>query len=239
MNSALHSAILNAGLTPAGLAQRVEVDPKTVSRWIGGRLSHPRHRVRVARALGHDEGVLWSGLLKTGHDREVRAVWPYRSAVPRSLWGDLIGQARSRIFAAGYTSYFWFTEVPGTREALQRKASDGVDVRFLLGDKASPVTAERERVEKAALTISTRIGITTAELARINPAPAVRHSDRHISLSVWIFDDDMIVCTHLADLLGHDSPTLHIRRRSGGGLFDRYAEHFGHLWETGDTAESR
>jgi transcriptional regulator with XRE-family HTH domain len=232
MNTALHAAMTQAGLTADRLAERVQVDPKTVSRWLGGRVPHPRHRVRVAEALGQDEDVIWSGLLKTGFDREVRAVWPTRSAVPRSLWADLISRARRRVLCAGYTSYFLWTEVPGARELLQGKASSGVDVRFLLGDKASPVTTAREGIEQAALSISTRIDITTAELARIDPAPPVRFTDRHISLSVWIFDDDALVCTHLADRLGHASPTFHVRYREPGGLFDGYAGHVEHLWET-------
>ena len=41
----------------------------------------------------------------------------------------------------------------------------------------------------------------------------------------------MIVCTHLADLLGHDSPTMHLRRRQDDGLFDRYAAHLDYLWD--------
>jgi hypothetical protein len=93
-----------------------------------------------------------------------------------------------------------------------------------------PVTAARERIENAALSISTRIDITAGELARIDPAPPVRFSDRHISLSVWIFDDEALVCTHLADQLGHASPTFHVRYREPGGLFDGYAGHVEHLW---------
>ena len=236
MNTALHTAMTSAGLTPADLAERIGVDPKTVGRWLGGRLPHPRHRVRVAQTLRENEDVLWSGLLKTGHDREARAVWPSRSAVPRSLWADLITRSRGRIWCAGYTSYFLWTEIPGVRALLQGKASSGVDIRFLLGDKESVVTAERERIEQAAFSVSTRIDITTNELARIDPAPAVRFSDRHISLSVWIFDGEALVCTHLADQLGHASPTLHIQQRSPGGLFDQYAGHVEHLWEKGRPA---
>src|SRR5262249_46008686 len=64
------------------------------------------------------------------------------------------------------------------------------------------------------------------------PQIQARFSDRHISMSVWIFDADMVVTTHLADLLGHDSPTFHLRRRSPDGLYDRYASHVAFLWST-------
>lgn len=179
--------------------------------------------------------MLWPGIVKRGHDREIAGAWPTRSAVPRSLWANLISRARERIWLAGYTSYFLWTEVAGARDMLRGKVADGVDVRFLLGDKDSPVTAAREQVEQAALSLSTRIDITAAELARIDPSPAIRVSDRHISMSLWIFDDDLLVATHLADQLGHVSPTLHIRRREAGGIFDQYVGHVGHLWETAIT----
>jgi transcriptional regulator with XRE-family HTH domain len=232
MNTALHVAMSRTGMTPAALAGKVGVDPKTVARWLGGRIPHPRHRSQVAQVLREDEDVIWSGLVKRGYDREIRAAWPTRSAVPRELWNDLVHRATFRIWCAGYTSYFLWTEVPGITPTLRNKAASGLDLRFLLGRKDSPVTRDRERIENAALSISTRIDITTAELTKIEPTPQVRHTDRHISLSVWIFDDEALVSTHLADQLGHASPTLHIRRRGPGGLFDQYANHVEHLWET-------
>jgi hypothetical protein len=44
--------------------------------------------------------------VKTGPDREVAAVYPYRSACPGSLWRKLITGAAGEITLAGYTSYF-------------------------------------------------------------------------------------------------------------------------------------
>ena len=35
------------------------------------------------------------------------------------------------------------------------------------------------------------------------------------------------------DLLGHDSPTLHVRRRGDDGLYARYRAHAEHLWASG------
>jgi transcriptional regulator with XRE-family HTH domain len=230
MNAALHQSMTRAGLSPAAFAARVGVDPRTVGRWLGGRVPHPRHRVRVARVLAQDEGMLWSGLVKRGHDREIVGAWPTRSAVPRTLWTDLVSRARERIWLAGYTSYFLWTEVPGVQDVLPAKTSAGVDVRFLLGDKKSPTTATREQLEASALSVSSRISLTLSELERIDPGPAVRFSDRHIAMSVWVFDDDLLVATHLADRLGHASPTLHLRRREPGGLFDQYAAHVERLW---------
>ncbi|MGW5227480.1 helix-turn-helix transcriptional regulator [Nocardia niigatensis] len=59
-NAALREAILVAGLTPAKLAERVQVDPKTVERWLcHGRRPHPVTRYAVAEALGRSASDLW------------------------------------------------------------------------------------------------------------------------------------------------------------------------------------
>jgi lambda repressor-like predicted transcriptional regulator len=228
-------------MSPRDLAAKVGVDEKTASRWLAGRVPHPKHRWATADALGVEEQMIWPDIaktaIKTGHDREIVTVYPYRSAVPKSLWRDLVSGARRELTFAGYTSYFlWLDVVPNLRAVLRRKAQAGAAVKFLLGDPHSPVTRRREEIEGVPLTITDRINVTLDQLARLrNEEPDVqaRYSDRHISMSVFVFDDDALVCTHLADLLGGDSPTFHIRRRGDDGLYDRYAAHVVHLWEAG------
>ena len=174
--------------------------------------------------------------VKTGYDREVVSVYPHRSLIPRSLWRDLVGGAEKELVFAGYTNYFLWLDLPGLRGTLRRTAEAGAAVRFLLGDPDSPVTAERERIEAVPLTVSTRIRVTLDELGKLRAQAGQvqgRFSDRHIALSVFQFDHDMLVCTHLADQMGHDSPTLHLRRRQDGGVWDRYAAHVQHLWDGG------
>ncbi|MEV0712332.1 helix-turn-helix transcriptional regulator [Nocardia aurea] len=59
-NAALREAILSAGLTPSKLAERVEVDPKTVERWVAqGRRPHPVTRYAVAAQVGKSVADLW------------------------------------------------------------------------------------------------------------------------------------------------------------------------------------
>lgn len=241
-NDALRQALADARMSADGLAAKIGVDPKTVARWLAdeGRMPHPRHRWQAADALGVEEGVLWPDIvraaLKTGHDREVVAVYPYRSNVPRTLWRDLIGRASRRLDFAGFTNYFLWLEHPGLRGALRRKSEAGAEIRWLVGDPDSEVTAERERIEAVPLTVSTRIRVSLDELGKLRqeaPQVRARFSDRHIGMSVWIFDDDMLVSTHLADLLGNDSPTLHLRRRGADGMYDRYASHVAYLWDHG------
>jgi transcriptional regulator with XRE-family HTH domain len=239
-NEALRAAMTAARVTERDLACRCDVDVKTVGRWVAqdGRLPHPRHRYAAAEALGADPEMLWpDGIrrnIKTGPDREIAAVYPRRSDCPRSVWRSLISGAAKDITLAGYTNYFLWLELPNLRGVLRRKAEGGCRVRFLLGDPDSEVTRNREAVEAVPLTVSTRIRITLDELVKLGNVPGVeaRYSDEHVAMSVFVFDDEMLMTTHLAHLVGHDSPMLHIQRMQDGGLYDRYAYHVAELWRS-------
>lgn len=244
-NDPLRQALSAAKMTVKDLAVAVDVDEKTAARWMTdeARVPHPRTRWAVAEALGVEEQVLWPDAvrtaIKTGPDREVVAVYPFRSAAPKALWKDLVASAERRITFAGYTNYFLWLEIPNLRATLRRKIEQGVSVRVLVGDPESEVTRNREAIEAVALTVSTRIQVTLDEVRKLRlvaPGVEARYSDAHIAMSVFLFDDDALVSMHVADLLGHDSPTLHVRRRQEDGLFDRFAHHVDHLWETGRPA---
>ncbi|QKW17176.1 XRE family transcriptional regulator [Verrucosispora sp. NA02020] len=233
-----------AGFTAADLAERCDVDAKTVERWVSrGRVPHPRSRVRAAQVLSKDVSMLWPDIIrraaKLGTDRELVGMYPRRADLPRSIFREAIARAESRLWFGGYTSYFVWLEVPDGAAVLGAKAKAGVDVRFLLGDPDSPVTAERDRLEATPLTLATRIAMTRAEISKVDAGVPVRLSDRHIAMSVWIFDDEAIVATHIGAGLGQDSVTLHLRRAQDGGVFDRYVEHFESLWSDGSPADSQ
>ena len=51
-NERLRSALFDSGLTYEQLSEQVQVDPKTVERWISqGRVPHRTHRLTVAAGL--------------------------------------------------------------------------------------------------------------------------------------------------------------------------------------------
>ncbi|MEW2547911.1 DUF5919 domain-containing protein [Streptomyces sp. NPDC047002] len=239
MNEALRRAMAKAHLTDRELAERCGVDAKTVGRWITqtGRVPHARHRWAVAEAVGEDEGLLWPTAAKTaikvGPDREIAEVFPYRSAVPASLWRTLITRAERELTFAGYTNYFLWLEQARFGTALRRKAERGCKVRFLVGEPDSELTQSRERDENVPLTLSTRIRVTLAEVEKLKGSVDARFSDGHAYLSVFRFDDDMIVTPLLTHSVGHDAPTLHLRRHQNDGIFDRFASHIEELWTRG------
>src|SRR5690242_16378194 len=116
MNNALRAAMANAKMTQSQLAAVCGVDPKTIGRWLldAGRVPYVQHRLAASDALGVEVGVLWPSaaqtLVKTGPDRELVAMYPYRSAAPASLWRQLVTKAQSEIVFAGYTNYFLWLE---------------------------------------------------------------------------------------------------------------------------------
>ncbi|MGQ4512432.1 DUF5919 domain-containing protein [Streptomyces sp. DW26H14] len=191
----------------------------------------------MAEAVGEDEGLWWPTAAKTaikvGPDREIVEVFPYRSAVPASLWRTLITRTERELTFAGYTNYFLWLEQARFGTALRRKAERGCTVRFLVGEPDSELTQARERDEAVPLTLSTRIRVTLAEVGKLKGAVDARFSDGHAYLSVFRFDDDMIVTPLLTHSVGHDAPTLHLRRHQSDGIFDRFASHVEELWTRG------
>ncbi|MEU6080016.1 hypothetical protein [Streptomyces sp. NPDC047108] len=241
MNTALRDAMAESKMTTGRLARTVGVTVKTAERWLSdpSRVPHPRTRAEVETALGVSADVLWPkavrSTVKVGADREIVSAYPYRNACPTSVWASLIDAASQSVTFAGYTNYFVWQEHPRLADRLKRKARDGCAVRFVVGDPESEVTRKREEVEGVPLTVGTRIRITLDALDKIRDEPGIeaKYSDEHIALSVFTFDDQMLVTPHISNLLGHDSPMLHLRRLGDDGLYDRFASHVAALWETG------
>lgn len=240
--------MVNAKMTEKQLAEVCGVDAKTVGRWItdSNRIPHARHRWAACEALGEEEKIVWpnaiSSAFATGPDREIVQVFPYRSAAPASLWRSLVTKAQSDLVFAGYTNYFLWLEQANLGGALRRKAQAGCRVRFLIGDPDSPITAAREEEEGVPLTLSTRIAVTLAELEKLRDVAGIegRFESGHVNLSVFRFDDEMIVTPILARRVGHDSPMMHLRRCQADGMFDRFAAHVEELWSRGrDIREAR
>src|ERR1700761_986182 len=151
-NERLRALLLERGMTPAKLSEAVQVDPKTIERWItAGRVPYRRHRYSVAAFFGVDEAYIWPGALDqdqvtAASDSEIIAVYPYRRAVPRDAWGHLFGQAEREIGILAYSCYF-LAEDAGLRQLIAEKAGSGARVRILLGDPESPFVLQRGQSE--------------------------------------------------------------------------------------------
>ncbi|MBM7786502.1 helix-turn-helix domain-containing protein [Tenggerimyces flavus] len=83
MNDSLRRALFAAQMTEEDVAVNLEVDPKTVRRWLGGRVPYARHRQALAKLLAVDEPLLWPRLHNAGQlDPELVAVYPHGLEAP-------------------------------------------------------------------------------------------------------------------------------------------------------------
>ena len=88
-NERLRALLLERGKTPDQLAEHVQVDAKTVERWIAkGRIPCRRHRFEVATFLGVDESYIWPDAL----GRDEVAVVSESEVVAVSAARDLVHQ---------------------------------------------------------------------------------------------------------------------------------------------------
>src|SRR5579875_2656853 len=111
-NERLRALLLERGITPSKLAEAVQVDAKTIERWIvKGRTPYRRHRYAVAAFFSVDEVYLWPDALDrdevaAASESEIISVYPHRWAVPREAWGRLFEQAEHEIGILVYSGLF-------------------------------------------------------------------------------------------------------------------------------------
>src|SRR5215211_2491395 len=97
-NERLRSAMAKAQADVEAITQATGVDPKTVQRWLTGRVPHPRHRFLIADQLGENEEAIWPGARRTqpggaSAAAEIVAAYPFRADVDTGRWWSLIDGA--------------------------------------------------------------------------------------------------------------------------------------------------
>jgi transcriptional regulator with XRE-family HTH domain len=135
-NERLRAAINRAGLDADQLAALVEVDVKTVRRWISeGRTPYERHRTRVARALGREQRDLWPDATVDAppHDprREIVAAFAHSSDLRAPDWRAMLRDAVEQIDLLDY-SLIEIVSAAGVTDLLAAKAAAGCSVRVLI-----------------------------------------------------------------------------------------------------------
>lgn len=239
-NQRLRSALVNAGLTQAGLAERVEVDVKSVERWITqDRMPHATTRAKVARALGSEETYFWPALLgreqaKSATSAELVQVWPSRADVPGDVWRSLFQQATDQVDVLVYSGGF-LIEAYNFVDTIRTKSADGVNFRVLVGDSRSDAVRTRAR-EEGLPSLIERTRSTLEYLADVVPLPGVQIRTHQTTLyaSQYRFDGSMLVNNHAYGSWAANSPMLHLQRVPGGRLFAHYDAAFDRVWATAE-----
>ena len=239
-NQRLRNALVSAGVTQATLAERVEVDAKSVERWITqDRMPHATTRARVARVLDQEETYFWPQLLGTVESRnatqaELVQIWPTRHTVPGDVWRSLLGQATDRVDVLVYAGSFLF-EAYDFIEVVRAKSSAGTNFRILLGDGRSEAVRVRS-IEERRPAIGARCESSVEYISEVADLPgvSVRTHGTTLYVSVFRFDDSMLINSHTFGSIPAQSPVMHLRRVPGGQLFDFYAQAFERVWATGE-----
>ena len=128
MNETLRRAMLRARLSEEDVAARLQVDPKTVRRWLEGRVPYLRHRWVLAGLLDADEADLWpevhAALAARSRPAEIKAVYPNRQAMPHQTWLSLFRSAEHEIGILARSGLFLARE-PGVLDVLADRARAG------------------------------------------------------------------------------------------------------------------
>jgi hypothetical protein len=233
VNDALRRALTQARLRETDVATALSVDPKTVQRWLAGRVPHPRHRWAVADLLQLDERELWPDQDGFGGPTclEIKASYPHRSAVPREVWRQLFANAEHEIGILVYAALFLAEDVELVR-LLEVKARAGVSVRLLLADPASPRVAERGAEEGIGASVAARIQNAFALFRPLLETAGVESRQHETVLynSIFRADDEMLINPQVHGIAAAYAPVLHLHHAELGGIFTTYRDSFERIW---------
>ena len=234
MNHPLARALRGAGVDTVGVAARLGVDPKTVQRWIAGRVPYPRHREALADLTGWSLRDLWPNVVRRIEPamatNEVRIVYPHRSAVPADAWARLFGRAVHEIGVLAYSALFLAEDV-AVSTVLREKARAGTRVRIALGDPCGVHVARRGDEERIGEGMSARIRTALVGFSPLAEVGAqVRLHDTVLYNSMYRADDEVLVNTHVLGRPGAHAPVLHLKGAGPGGMVATYLASFERVW---------
>jgi transcriptional regulator with XRE-family HTH domain len=181
VNETLCRALLQARLSDEDVAARLEVDPKTVRRWLEGRVPYLRHRWALSLLVGMDESDLWPELVfARSRPGEVVAIYPHRDSVPSETWLNLFGSA-SREAGILADSDFPLAEDSAILDVLAKRARSGVRVRVCLANLAVAGASEGESVQRgekwSASGIRDALGTAEFRLHKIQSYNSICYAD--------------------------------------------------------------
>ena len=256
----LKAAMNDAGVDVDMLADRVQVDVRTVRRWVRGGIPYARHQTRIARALNTTARDLWPEAHPNPEDSSsdddgggsdgagVESRGPLGSAdVVAISYGrddpnlpdahDLLADAQTRIDLLDVTLTAVITGADAV-QLLAEKTEAGCAVRILISDPDSA------HLTTAALEVSPELPVThqpelswavQRTIGYLQPLLDLQHVDVRMFVAERVnlivrVEDEMLVTLALRGVSSDYEPVLHLRRRSENGVFDRFAHHYESIW---------
>lgn len=236
MNEPLRQALIRARLREDDVAAHLGVDPKTVRRWLNGRVPYPNSRAALANLVGVDEADLWPDvggpLTARMRPDELGAVYPHRWAIPRDAWRRFFESAEREIGILAYSALFLAADA-GLLGILADKASRGVRVRIALGDPDSPSVAQRGQEEgigdAMAAKVRNALSLYCGALAEVENVEIRLH---HTVLynSTYLADDRVFVNQHAYGLPASHAPVFCFHASENSDMIVGYLDSFEKVW---------
>ena len=235
MNEPLRQAFLRARLREDDVAAQLGVDPKTVRRWLNGRVPYPHNRAAIAELVGADEGELWpeagGPLAARTRPEELGTVYAHRWAVPREVWVRLFGSAEREIGILAYSALF-LAEDTGILRILAGKGRAGITVRIALGDPDGPHAAERDEEEGIGDAMPAKIRNALTLFRPLSPVENIEIRLHRTVLynSIYRADDQLLVNQHSYGIPAAQAPVFCLCDTDGGEMAALYLESFEQVW---------
>jgi hypothetical protein len=232
----LARALRSVGMDTVEVASRLAVDPKTVQRWLAGRVPYPRHRAALVELTGWAPRDLWPSAEPSDPEPnpaldQLRVAYQHRSAVPSDMWSRLFARAEQEIDVLAYSGLF-LAEDTAVQRLIGDKASAGVRVRIALGDPDGRHISRRgtdEGIDEV-MTARIRNALILYRTLVQDGGVELRLHDTVLYNSIYRADDDLLVNTHVYGCPASHAPVLHIRRTPSEGMADTYLDSFERVW---------
>jgi hypothetical protein len=227
--------MLQARLREDDVAARLGVDPKTVRRWLNGRVPYPHNRAAIADLLGADEADLWPGasgaLAARVRPDELDTVYPHLRAIPRGVWVRFFASAEREIGILAHRAMF-VAEDRGILGLIANKGRAGVTVRIALGEPDDRSAADCGDQEGIGDTVPDKIrnvltlyrAVAGVENVEIRLHQTVLYS------SIYRADDQLLVNQHAYGIPAARAPVICLRNRPSGEMAALYFESFERVW---------
>jgi hypothetical protein len=227
--------MLRARLREDDVAAHMGVDPKTVRRWLNGRVPYASNRATLADLVGADEGDLWPDaggpLTARARPEELGAIYPHRWAIPRDVWAQFFESAEVEIGVLAYSALF-LAEDAGLLGTIADKANRGVRVRIALGDPDSTCVARRGQEEGIgdAMAAKVRNALTLYRLLLSSTNVEIRLHQTVLYNSIYRVDSQIFVNQHAYGIPASHAPVFCFRESESGDMIVAYLESFERVW---------
>ena len=235
MNERLRQALLRARLREDDVAARLGVDPKTVRRWLSGRVPYANNRAALANLVGANEADLWpevGGPLTTRTwPEDLEAVYPHRWAIPHKVWTRFFDSAEREIGILAFSALF-LAEDADILRILAAKGRADVTVRIALSDPDCPYVAECSEEEGIDDAISTEIRNALnlyRSLGAIENIEIRLHQATLYNL-IYRADDRLLVSQRAYGIPAADAPVFALTNTAESQMACTYLEAFERVW---------